>query len=62
MIKHLQPGDIIVLSTFKDFVLLIEEDQSNLGVIEWKCLLANGDIEMWPEFWLMNHGLYKLPD
>lgn len=62
MLTYLQPGDVIVLETFRDFVLLIEEYTCDMGLVEWKCLLQNGSTEIWPEFWLMNHGSHILAD
>ena len=52
--RNYQPGDIITLKGFNDFVLLIRshnDNFENLFVVEWECLTRSGNIERWPEDW-----------
>lgn len=53
MRRNLQPGDIIVLRSFNDIVMLIDgRADCDIGPYLWTCLLTNGCTEEWPDEWI----------
>lgn len=51
--RNLQPGDIIILSSFNDIIMLIDVNEpAEHEPTLWTCLLSNGSTEVWPVEWI----------